>query len=173
MEFSANRKGFLGADFTDRFGQECSIQESSYQEESCVWLGVDVDMEGKDLRNGRMLLTQDMARKLFPVLRHFARQGTLGVDNPFEKFTVGGWVVGVGPYNHGVEGRIVSMRKGETIVVQDMLRSGPEGQIASTWDQVDLIWEPIETPDSIPSWFDHLRAEADDEEDEEPATGGV
>lgn len=162
MDFYATRRGFLRADFQDRYGQECSAQESSLAGESCIWLGVDVDRDGIDVPNGRMHLTQEMARKLIPVLRHFARTGRLGVDAPKDKFTIGGWVLGVGPYNKGVEGRIVSLRRGESMVVQDFQRPGPEGQVASTWDQADLIWEPIDVPDEIPSWFDHLR-EDDDE----------
>lgn len=162
MDFYATRRGLLRADFPDRYGKECSIQESSLPGENCIWLGVDVDQEGADVQNGRMHLTQEMARKLLPVLRYFAREGHLGVDSPNEKFAIGSWVVGVGPYNTGVEGRIVSLRRGDSMIVQDFRRPGLEGQVVSTWDQADLIWEPTETPAEIPSWFDHLRQDDDD-----------
>lgn len=156
LEFRANRKGLLVTEFKDRFGQDCVIQESSFSDENCIWLGVDVGLDGEPVQHGRMHLTQAMARRLIPVLRYFAREGRLGVDSPEDKFHVGGWVVGVGPHNHNIEGRVVSIQRGENMVVQNEQRPGVEGQIVSAWSEVDLIWEPIEAPSDVLPWYQRL-----------------
>lgn len=59
MEFKQTKKGLMRAEFTDRYGALCSLQESSIPGEDCVWLGVDVDIEGEEVRNGRMHLTRE------------------------------------------------------------------------------------------------------------------
>ena len=33
-------RGFALAEFTDRYGNECSIQDSSLATEACIWLGI-------------------------------------------------------------------------------------------------------------------------------------
>jgi len=156
MDFTQTKKGQLRAEFRDRYGALCSIQESSIPGEDCVWLGVDVDIEGDEVRHGRMHLTQDLARQLIPVLRHFARRGSLGTDTTDDPYHVGAWVIGVGEDNRGVEGRVIQAQPGKALVVQDWRRPGAEGHILCTWDLVDLIWEPIEVPDEIPSRIDRL-----------------
>lgn len=161
MEFKQTRRGQLRVDFRDRYGAMCSIQESSIPGENCVWMGVDVNFEGDEVRHGRMHLTQDMARKMIPILRHFARRGTLGMDATKDPYTVGAWVVGVGEENRGIEGRIVQAHPGESLTVQDVQRAGPKGQVICVWDVVDLIWEPIEVPETLPTRYDVL-AGADD-----------
>ena len=47
MEFKQTKRGQLRAEFQDRYGALCSIQESSIPGEDCVWLGVDVNFEGE------------------------------------------------------------------------------------------------------------------------------
>lgn len=166
MEFKPTRRGQLRTDFRDRYGALCSIQESSIPGEECIWLGVDVNFEGAEVRHGRMHLTQEMARQLIPILRHFARKGTLGIDTAENPYYIGAWVVGVGEEVRGIEGRIVEVHPNECLIVQDYNRPGPDGQVICSWDRVDLIWEPTEVPEVIPTRYDRL---IDDEpESEEP-----
>ena len=160
MDFKQTKKGLLRAEFQDRYGQECSVQESSFPDEDCLWMGVDVGQDRQEVQHGRMHLTQDQARELIPMLRHFVRRGTLGVDSPKDKFQIGAWVVGVGEENRGVEGRIVYLQKGETMVVQDSSIPGEAGRIVCTWEIADLIWVPIETPDHLPTRYDRLMENA-------------
>lgn len=162
MEFKQTRKGLLRTDFRDRYGALCSIQESSIPGEDCIWLGVDVNFEGTEIRHGRMHLTQDMARKLIPLLRHFARRGALGVDTTEDPYHVGAWVVGVGEANRGIEGRVVQVHPGESLTVQDARKLGPEGQVICMWEVVDLIWEPIDIPEDLPTRYDILSSTDDD-----------
>ncbi|HKT54522.1 MAG TPA: hypothetical protein VJP88_08715 [Caulobacteraceae bacterium] len=61
-------RGFAVAEFRDRYGIQCSIQESSLAGEACLWLGAEPN---------RMHLTQDMAAALIPLLRRFAETGVL------------------------------------------------------------------------------------------------
>ena len=91
MDFGPTKKGLLRAEFEDRYGAVCSIQESSHAGEDCIWLGVEVDLEGNEVPRGRMHLSQEQARELIPVLRHFARTGRLGEDDgdPRHGFHVG------------------------------------------------------------------------------------
>jgi hypothetical protein len=162
MEFEQTKKGLLRAEFRDRYGALCSIQESSIPGEECVWLGVDVTIEGEELRHGRMHLTRELATKLIPVLRHFARRGSLGSDGTENPYHVGAWVVGVGENNRGVEGRIVQVVPGKSLIVQNWREPGPGGHHVCAWDLVDLIWEPIDVPDRIPSRYDRLIENEDD-----------
>ena len=162
VEFKQTKRGQLRADFQDRYGALCSIQESSIPGEDCVWLGVDVNFEGDELRHGRMHLSQEQARELIPVLRHFARRGSLGVDTTKDPYHVGAWVIGVGEDNLGIEGRIIQANVGETLVVQDWRKAGPEGQVITAWDAIDLFWEPYEMPDKIPSRYERLTEDDDD-----------
>lgn len=156
MEFKPTKRGFLRATFQDRYGSECSVQESSLAGEDCIWLGVEVDFQGNEVPRARMHLTQQMARDLIPVLRHFARSGRLGVDSPEDSFRIGAWVRGVGDDNRGVEGRIISINKGEFVTVQDFDVPGVSGQHTYIWGEMDLHWEPIETPEKMPSRYDVL-----------------
>ena len=162
VEFKQTKRGQLRADFQDRYGALCSIQESSIPGEDCVWLGVDVNFEGEELRHGRMHLTQELARQLLPVLRHFARRGSLGEDATKNPYHVGAWVIGVGEDNRGIEGRIIQANVGDILVVQDWRKAGPDGQVITVWDAVDLFWEPCEMPDKIPSRYDRLSDDDDD-----------
>jgi hypothetical protein len=169
MEFRTTKRGFLVGEFLDRYGKECSIQESSFADEDCIWLGVDNDAEGNAIANGRMHLTQAQARDLIPVLRHFARTGGLGIDDAYEKFVVGAWVRGVGERNHGVEGRITEIHVGNDMVVQDCHKAGFAGQWICMWDKATLIWEPIDVPASVRTRYDLIAA--DEEEDGNQSRG--
>lgn len=162
MRFDPTRRGLLRADFKDRNGAECSVQESSMPGEDCLWLGVEVDFYGEELRAGRMHIDRDLARQLYPVLRHFARTGSLGTDDPDAHLQVGVWVVGVGEQNRGVEGRVVQMS--DVVVVQDWHRPGEEGQHICLTESADLIWEQIPPPETFPSRYQRL-IEAKDEEE--------
>ena len=61
-------------EFTDFYGSQCSIQDSSGAEPA-IWLGVEVSFKGK--RATRMHLTQEQAKALLPHLQRFAKQGRL------------------------------------------------------------------------------------------------
>lgn len=159
ISYKPNRKGLLRGEFRDRIGALCSIQESSIVEDNCLWLGVEVDFDGWEIRNGRMLLTQEQARQLVPILRHFARTGRIGSDSAEERLFVGRWVVGVGPDNKGVEGRIVAMDP-ECITVQDASIPGVEGQHITVPDYFECHWEPIEVPETMPTWHERLDFDA-------------
>ncbi len=103
MKRLETNRGFVLYSFTDRYGSECSIQESSLATERAVWLGVD-DPSPKILAsraralgikctemNGwvpypmpadvsistRMHLIVDQARELLPLLSHFVDHGDL------------------------------------------------------------------------------------------------
>lgn len=67
----ANDRGFLRGEFTDRYGEKCSIQKSSLASEDCIWLGCNRP------RGARMHLTREMAADLIPLLQHFVETGDL------------------------------------------------------------------------------------------------
>lgn len=156
MKLYSNRRGLLIADFVDRYGKHCSIQESSLATECCIWLGVDSDTNGAPIEQGRMHLTQEMVKELLPLLRRFAQEGALANEGARKEFRVGGWVVGRDPYNYGIEGRIIAVTPGDSILVQDFKTPGVEGQHVTVWDMRDVFWEPTDTPSEIPTWFEHL-----------------
>lgn len=79
ITFGKTQRGFVRGIFQDRYGCECSIQESSLATEPCLWLGVDRDIEGEQIL-GRMHLTQEMAAELIPILQTFVETGRLGED---------------------------------------------------------------------------------------------
>lgn len=162
FDFKPTKKGLLRAEFRDRFGAVCSLQDSSFPDEDCLWIGVEVDIHGTEVAQGRMHITQAMAEQLLPVLRHFARTGKLGLDAD-RPFQVGSWVRGVSPETRGVEGRIVHMSVGESVLVQDYKQPGPEGQHATLWSAIELHWEPIVMPAHIPSRYDRIAADEDDD----------
>jgi hypothetical protein len=75
----ANDRGFLRADFKDRNGEDCSMQESSIATEQCIWLGQNEGthhhVTGDCL--ARMHLNRKMAREIGLALLHFADTGEL------------------------------------------------------------------------------------------------
>lgn len=99
MDYKKTNRGFTYGDFTDAYGKECSLQESSLAaEEGHVWFGcdeielkrfepgkgwtdVDLRMDGPNgvnhSANTRMHLSQSMVRELLPALQYFAETGRL------------------------------------------------------------------------------------------------
>jgi len=146
ISFKVIGQGALWGEFQDQNGRVCSIQESSLATEPAIWLGHSPTEPGK---GHRMLLTQERARELVPILRFFARTGYLGQEAVEESFAIGTWVVGVGENNHNIVGRVIELHFSHSVTVQDNNRSGPEGRITCTWQHADLIWAPIEPPAQI------------------------
>lgn len=93
MKIRHTERGFARADFTDRYGEQCSIQKSSLAFEDCLWLGVNDPKpkylvygegwkdyplpEGVEIIGSRMHLTREMAAELIPLLQHFVDTGEL------------------------------------------------------------------------------------------------
>ena len=87
MKLSDTARGFYIGYFTDRYGQECSIQESSLATENCIWLGVNntgPQLKGPVCEDDynqqvmvRMHLTVDNVKELLPYLIRFVETGSL------------------------------------------------------------------------------------------------
>jgi len=94
MELTATQRGFSLAKFTDRYGNQCSIQKSSLATEDAIWFGIDnpkltifenaskgkyiiTDMPANFDVDSRMHLTQDQVKALLPLLQKFAETGEL------------------------------------------------------------------------------------------------
>lgn len=79
-----NDAGFLRADFKDRDGEDCSIQESSISSERCIWLGQNQGTHHYVTCDclARMHLTRKMAREIGLALLHFADTGRLPKSPP-------------------------------------------------------------------------------------------
>jgi hypothetical protein len=98
VKIRRTNRGFKVAEFIDRHGEKCSIQESSLATEYAIWLGLDdIKLQVKGwhpawperyrkmtkeeqkniLTAGRMHLTQEMAAALIPLLQHFVETGRL------------------------------------------------------------------------------------------------
>lgn len=75
MKVTPTNRGFNRAEFTDRYGSECSIQESSLATEYALWLGVHKDFNG--VESTRMHLTQEQVAELLPLLQRFVETGRL------------------------------------------------------------------------------------------------
>lgn len=76
-ELRPTQRGFARAEFTDRYGNACSIQKSSLATEDAIWLGCD---EGRHVGGqclARMHLTQEMVAALLPLLHRFVETGEL------------------------------------------------------------------------------------------------
>ena len=74
LEKTITGRGFGLFQFRDKYGQECSLQDSSLATESAIWLGVDVNLKGEEI-NERMHLTQEQVKALLPILTNFAETG--------------------------------------------------------------------------------------------------
>jgi hypothetical protein len=72
-EKTETERGFGVITFTDSYNQKCSLQDSSNVDPH-VWLGVDVDLNNKDV-DARMHLTPDQVKTLLPFLTYFAETG--------------------------------------------------------------------------------------------------
>ncbi len=154
IEFCPTKHGTLIGKFVDRFGAACSIQESSYQEDDCVWLGVETDPMGESLPSGRMHLTREHAQALILALRHFVETGRLGIYGS-SSYHIGCWVRGVGTDNMGIVGRVIELQP-EGLSIQDSQRSGDAGFWRCSWERVGDVWVPTEAPPEGRSLFDHL-----------------
>jgi hypothetical protein len=101
VEKTVTQRGFGLYKFLDRYGNGCSLQDSSLAEESAIWLGIDdpdpkiMCSDASKLKvnrqsengwqpfyipeevqiNTRMHLTQDQVKALLPVLQYFAETG--------------------------------------------------------------------------------------------------
>ena len=79
LEYQSTPRGFTRYEFEDRYGQKCSLQESSLATESAIWFGVyntGPHLEGPGgQRNekimARMHLTHMQVAQLLPLLQHF------------------------------------------------------------------------------------------------------
>ncbi len=162
INFKATKAGALLGKFKDRYGAKCSLQESSYQDELCLWIGVETDSMGEPLDNGRMHVTQDQAREIAEALLHFANEGGLGKYDANQHFRVGSWARGIGKDNFGIYGRILAAHVGGYLTVQDQNTPGEEGQFTCVWDHVNRIWSPAEAPPEGTSRFTFLNDDDDD-----------
>jgi hypothetical protein len=156
IEFEATRRGALVGTFTDRYGAHCSLQESSYLDEECLWLGIEVDAMGEPLPSARMHVTRDLARRLGEALLHFATEGVLGSYDA-SGYRVGQWVIGIGKDNYGLTGRIVELQEGRLIKVQNA-QLGSEFWTC-TWKLATRHWLPTNSPPEGVSLFEHLEAD--------------
>ncbi len=94
MKINHTQRGFAIAKFTDRYGNQCSLQKSSLATENAIWFGVDkskltvfeddsksryiiTDMPKNFDVDTRMHLTQKQVKKLLPYLQKFAETGEL------------------------------------------------------------------------------------------------
>lgn len=75
MKIKHTLRGFGRAEFLDRYGSRCSIQESSLATEPCIWLGVDIPFDAST--NCRMHLNQSQVRDLMPMLETFVKTGNI------------------------------------------------------------------------------------------------
>lgn len=77
MQIEFTQRGFARADFTDRYGAACSIQDSSIATEDCIWLGCDEGTHVDGQCCARMHLTQELAAELIPLLQRFVETGSI------------------------------------------------------------------------------------------------
>lgn len=86
-------RGFGVIAFTDRYHQQCSLQDSSIATEAAIWLGVDntgPQLNGPSGKQNekvqaRMHLTQAMVKQLLPYLKEFARTGNYIAEMDFQE----------------------------------------------------------------------------------------
>lgn len=155
FDFKATSKGHIIGSFRDRYGAECSVQESSYPDEPCIWLGVETDSGGESVSNGRMHLNQAAAQELIETLRYFVNEGTLGKYGPSD-FEIGSWVRGVCKSNLGTHGRVIEVKAHESVVIQDQACPGEQGRYTCTWEQVAKLWEPDDPPPEGRTVYQHI-----------------
>lgn len=112
MNITKTARGFAFGEFTDLYGEKCSIQKSSLAEIDAIWIGIDKpvpmllhgDARRLGLGNGetsgwvkyplpecvelagRMHLTREQVAELLPVLQCFVETGDLP-DCPLKEGT--------------------------------------------------------------------------------------
>jgi hypothetical protein len=94
LKIETTARGFHIAEFTDSYGNKCSIQKSSSATKDCIWLGIDKpkltvfenDSKGKYITtempsnfdvDSRMYLTIEQVKALLPILQNFVKTGEL------------------------------------------------------------------------------------------------
>ena len=104
IKFHNTQRGFRKGTFTDRYGEECSIQKSSLATEDAIWLGIENAnpqiMQSDAVRLGlanisspqgwmpypvpsevflstRMHLTKKEVKALLPILQKFVETGEI------------------------------------------------------------------------------------------------
>jgi hypothetical protein len=107
IKFSKTQRGFRTGTFTDRYGEQCSIQKSSLATEDAIWLGIDdanpqimcskaIEMGLRErtnteadngwtkffvpkdvLMSTRMHLTKKEVKMLIPILQKFVETGEI------------------------------------------------------------------------------------------------
>lgn len=73
-------RGFARGEFTDLYGEACSIQESSLMDPDAIWLGCEHETKHRatgEPCGARMHLTKQMAADLIPLLQRFVETGRL------------------------------------------------------------------------------------------------
>lgn len=94
MQYKKTERGFGFYEFKDRYGFECSLQESSLVDPS-IWLGADKSSDGKPVGvigelvnghvlDGRMHLSQEQVAELLPLLHYFVETGYLPTPDDIE-----------------------------------------------------------------------------------------
>lgn len=107
MQKSYTNRGFGLIEFTDSYGEKCSIQESSSASDCAIWLGINeanpIVMASQALEVGisthakvgwipypipsqvllstRMHLTRKQVKELLPILKHFLKTGGLDISD--------------------------------------------------------------------------------------------
>jgi len=79
MKIEFTNRNFALAKFKDRYGERCSIQDSSSATENCIWLGCEhetLDNNGQPC-GARMHVDIDLARELIVLLQRFIDNGTI------------------------------------------------------------------------------------------------
>lgn len=79
MRIEKSGRGFKYVSFTDLYGSECSLQESSLATDRAIWLGVDRPSPSyrMDKTAVRMHLNQEQVKDLLPLLQKFVKTGRL------------------------------------------------------------------------------------------------
>lgn len=93
MDIKQTERGFDYSEFTDSYGEKCSLQMSSSAMEPKIWLGIDkpsltvfeenmgkyvnTPMPKTFMVSSRMHLTMDMVKQLLPALQRFAETGEI------------------------------------------------------------------------------------------------
>lgn len=83
LEFGHTNRGFARYDFTDLYGEKCSLQKSSLATDDAIWFGCSEPKQhhvtGAIL--GRMHLNREQVAALLPILHHFMMTGEV-TDQP-------------------------------------------------------------------------------------------
>jgi len=104
IKFNKTQRGFRKGVFTDRYGEQCSIQQSSLATEDAIWLGIDdanpqimqydanrlglakienpvgwvkYEVPREVVMSTRMHLTKKEVKALLPVLQKFVETGEI------------------------------------------------------------------------------------------------